>query len=792
MRSVSNLWMNNKRSFIFIVFLITLSMLIAGRPVSVQAQDDSPITLKVEPGFDSYVKEARWIPVHITVENNGPTVVANLQASYKIFNASFSVFSADISLPNNSRKEFFLYVYPQGSLSSLNINLMVDDKAVVRTNVKVSNISSESHLIGLLTDDPSAFNQLSEVYAASGSARAVQLQIAQLPELPQGWEALDVLVISGVDTADFTTQQLDAMKIWIAKGGSLFITGGTEWRGNTVGIGDLLPMDVSGTTRTITAPDFQAYTHEEFPADAQMILATGTPRPGAQSMMLVDEQPLLVRKTMGQGQVLFLTADPALAPLQGWDGMQDFYDHFLNFNVPPTSWANGKWEVYSANEALSTIAELGAPSVYYICFWIVLYIVAIGPANYLVLRFIKRRDFAWVTIPGLAILFSMVAYFSGYFYRGMTPTLNRLTVIQSWDGVEQAQSHTLVGIYSPQREQYDVESADDFLLYPFNTEDTNLMGNTGWYSTQQEGKVIANNIPIEIGGMKVIAASGVLPAMQLQHDLVVEISDSIPKLTGTLTNTGPYTIKDAMLVTPGSWKHIGDLDPGETRDIDVSLAASAGGPTFYTLEAMDILGYSYMDLENNDVANRKSALLQAVIRGAYGAENMNWGIHLIGWVEESHPSATLLSEDPNLVDTTLYIHQISPGIQAGSGVLRLSPAMFRWESSSPEATPYHSYESGDDEFSLEFRPVFPIQFSTVRSLTLHLDSYNSPSQIQISLWNYELETWDIIGNVNWGRFEVPDPQKYVNSLGEVRMLVTDSQGYGVEMNNSNITLEVEQ
>jgi hypothetical protein len=770
--------------------LMSAVMLVASIPSSANAQEEGPITMKAEAGFDRYIKPARWIPVHITIENKGPAVEANVQASYKIFNATISVFSADVSLPTSSRKEFFLYVYPQGSFASLNVNVVVDQETVVRANVKVSNLASESRLVGLLSDTPSAYNVLSELQTRTGQTRLVELDISQLPDAPQGWEALDVIIVSGVDTGELSPAQRQSLELWIAKGGSLLVMGGPRWRENTAGLAGLLPINVTGTSTSLSPQDLSAYTQEEFPAESPLVLATGDLTADAKLLAGSADQPFLVQNTLGNGQIVFLAADPALAPLEGWDGLKDIYDYLLNFQIAPTSWSSGQWDVYSANQALGTISELGVPSIFYICGWIFLYIAAIGPVNYIFLRIIKRRELAWVSIPVLAILFSTVAYFSGYLYRGTNPTLNRISVIQAWDGVDIAQANTLLGLYSPQREQYTVESADGHLLLPYNTQDANLMGNTGWYSVQQERNVIAENVPIEIGDMKVIAANGTVPALALEHDLTIELSNSMPEMTGTITNMGITPLQDAILVTPGSWKEIGDLLPGEPVDVDLSLAAGSGGPAFFTLDSMSILGLDYMDIENNETLSRRNSLLQSLLYSQYGANNMNWGIYLMGWLDEPPPSATIRDVEATVLDTSFYIHQLSPATRREEGAIRLSPAMFQWESSAIEVTPYGAYQTGEDEFTLEFRPALPMSVTEVRSLTLHLDSYTSPATMTVSLWDFDLESWVVVENIFWGNYDVPDPGRYVNALGEVRMMVADNQNTWVEMSRANITMEI--
>lgn len=784
-----------------LTFIAICSSLIVTSSMVVQAQarNQTGLTLKAQAGFDGYARESSWIPVHISVENKGLDInEASVQVSYKDFNGIATIYGADISLPGQSRKELFIYVYyPQSGVANLNVELIANKKVLTKTSARVSSVPSESLVIGLMANTPSNYSKLSQVGTAqSGMAHLVQLQPASLPDKAQGWETLDAILISDVDTGVLTTAQLNALELWIAKGGTLITVGGPKWQATIQGVDAFLPIQVTSTAH-VTAPvnllSFQSLGEviNPFTEETEAVLATGTLLEDSQVLATQGDVPLVIEKKIGRGKSIFFAADPGLAPYKNWDGTLLIYNGLLNFKPTTTAWLNGHWETSSANEAVTAIAELAIPSIVLICALMAFYIVLVGPVNYLFLRIIKKREWAWISIPLIVLVVSVLSYIYGYFYRGQTPTLNRLTVIQAWDGVSMAEKDTLVGIYSPQRDTYTLESEDGFLLYPYNFEDTNLQGKTAWLSMQSGQNTNVPEIPIEIGGMKVIGTSGSTTPLDIEHDLTISFENGNARLNGTVTNNTNVTISDLNLVTPARWKIIGDLAPGESAKIDLSMITTPNSPEFYFGGSVNILQTSYTVLQVNEELRRREAFLRSVITPEYGENNSNWGIYLIGWLNGEQSSAALADFKSKNTDTTLYIHQITPAIITPQEQFTLTTALLEWQSNSEDASPYYAYSYNLPDFMLRFRPAIPVEFDHISQLKLNLDSYAQPNVVEVSLWDFTLNDWDILGNVNWGTYNVPNPENYISTNGDVIIRIKDAQSYGyLEMKRVAISLVV--
>src|SRR5690606_3272073 len=121
-------------------------------------------------------------------------------------------------------------------------------------------------------------------------------------------DALDALVISGVDTSQLTEAQRDSLSAWVSKGGRLLAVGGPKWEAAAIGLEDLLPLNV---TSTRTMDDLSAL--PAFVKDASLleeesaIAAVGRVREDAHVLVEQDGLPLIVEREMGFGKVFYLS-----------------------------------------------------------------------------------------------------------------------------------------------------------------------------------------------------------------------------------------------------------------------------------------------------------------------------------------------------------------------------------------------------------------------------------------------------------------------------------------------------
>src|SRR4029078_3512544 len=75
-------------------------------------------------------------------------------------------------------------------------------------------------------------------------------------------------------------------------------------------------------------------------------------------------------------------------------------------------------------QAAAQLPNLALPPVGGLIAILVVYILLIGPINYLILKRIDRREWAWVTMPVLIVAFAVGAYGFGSLLRGTNAPVN--------------------------------------------------------------------------------------------------------------------------------------------------------------------------------------------------------------------------------------------------------------------------------------------------------------------------------------------------------------------------------
>lgn len=122
----------------------------------------SGLTLDALAGFDGLCKDQSFIPLTITVENNGPAFEGEVLVSAPNFTGSPTLYTYPLQLTTTARKELHLAVYPETYINELDVRLRMDKKIVLAQKVPVRCLAPDQVLVGVLAGNPSALNALAE------------------------------------------------------------------------------------------------------------------------------------------------------------------------------------------------------------------------------------------------------------------------------------------------------------------------------------------------------------------------------------------------------------------------------------------------------------------------------------------------------------------------------------------------------------------------------------------------------------------------------------------------------
>jgi hypothetical protein len=799
-----------------LLFGTLVVMLIATLLPLAPAAAQAGVTMSIRPGFDGYCKPASWIPVVVAVENQGPDLEAQIEITFPA-PSNPSVYAYPISLPTVSRKEVPVYIYHSGFLSSVTVRLMANGRQVATARSNISCLSEADALYGILSDNSGALAVLSNLHPPAGRAVTARLGLDTLPDRGAVLKSLDMIVFSDIDTSRMSADQRTALENWVSGGGRLVIVGGPNWQKTAAGLGNLLPFRASGTQTLADLRAVSSYLPDADPLSGQAVITVGDLEPGAQAVISQDDVPLVVVRTLGYGQVFYLTFDPSLAPIQRWNSLEQFFSTLFASRTSRPGWTYGVRNWSYASTALSVLPEQTMPSAVLICGYLLVYVAALGPGNLLLLRVLKRRELAWVSIPVLVIACSLTAFLVGSYARGGEAVVNRLAVVQVWPDSEVARVDGLVGVFSPNRSAYDLELAAPALVH--NIPDAPMLARRGGWTFIQTaaGGTRIPELRLDVSGMNAVSVETQTQAEHVDHSLVFSFSSNNRlALEGQVTNSTDMVLQNAVLLAPGQARQLGRLEPGQTQNVRLTFATRGqashgggqvvpqiGGQQFFPVSpettVSDILGgtgYYYTDPKLHQQSNFLNALLSSSFGAASGRGS---GVYLAAFVDGSPIEASLPGVSPRYSDTTLYIFTLQPGIEVDPGQLTLPPPLFTWELVSTDSagmvnSPYNSYiDRGSHTF--RFTLAYPLEYEAVSGLTLHLRSYGSSGMIDLDvmLWDYASGQWVSFPDLSWGSIAISEPERFVSAEGEVLLRLSKGDGFvSVPLESADFTLEVQR
>lgn len=759
-----------------ILAALTLLVTVCG---SAAAQEGG-VTMTVAVGFDGYCRAGAWCPVHVTISNQGSDLEAELRVSEppSLGAQQPDVYRRHVVLPTTSRKAYTLYV-PANSISELRVALIAEDGAVATHTAAVRSLRVDARLYGVVAATPSDLNFLADVVPAGSQGAVAHLDLERLPVHSLGWEALDVLVLNDVDTTVLEASQHRALETWLSRGGHLIVGGGAGAGQTAAGLGDLLPVTM-GAVRTLDdLKGLGQYLGVPIAPDGPYPVVEATLTEG--QVLIEQEGTILVaRRHIGAGVVDILTFDAGLNPFTRWEHGRRLWRSLLEAGMAgdPRLYVQ---EAYDAIRAVEAIPDLKPPSVLQILGFLLAYTLLIGPANYLVLRKLDRRELAWLTIPAIVVIFTACAYVTGFQIRGRVPVFHRLAIVYVPEGAETGEVAQLVGLFSPRRTHYDVEVPGGGVRRIPGGSYLSTEARPMEISQAEDGWT-ADSVRVDIGDIHPFMVNGVARVARPEADLALALDPKgVVGVQGSIQG-GDMALEDVVLVVGPFEHYLGDLEPGQ---IVTQFPVGGSSLLFGTREWYG----APMDWDNAEQYRRRE-LLDAFFPTSQG--NLSSGVYLAGWAPEAPLDVAVAGSSADTVDLTLYIFELPVSPQISDGEVVIPPELIHRHTVDSDGI----VDVGDSiqlnpsaSATFEFRPWSGLNLSWVEGLTVSLDPWLGGNAIlpEVALWDWDLERWTV-QTVNWGTSRIPAPYRYVSDQGAVRLEMRNVGDMFVEINDVTVTI----
>ncbi len=585
-------------------------------------------------------------------------------------------------------------------------------------------------------------------------------------------------------------------------------------------------MKPTTSTTLASLPSLAAYggdpsTKLEAPQNTPIIVAQGQVVQGAKILAQESNTPLFVRQSMGEGTVDYLAVDPGIEPYTSWKDRSQFWLTVFTSTGQQPSWSNGIVISSAALLAANLIQGLRLPDVAQLAGFLLIYIIIIGPLNYLILNRLGRREWAWLTIPLVVMSCSGVAFVTGLSLRGTQATINRLALVQVWPGSDQAQVNGVIGLLAPRRSTYTLTAHDGLTLRGL-IDDTNIGGPGSDLNAtiSQYPNFEARDVPVDAGLTATFATNGYVKATPIEGSAVITLSQqkTTPlqnpvNISGNVKNTTGVTLENAVVLVSGASQTIGTLEPGDTKTFNINVSSSMNpAPSTingrvartYALNSFnsrsgfgsdqtvhDVLGQAYVSAFNSftnynmgygenpaqQEGRRRAAFLRSVANDADPSGGRGDNVYVVGWTNTSPINIDLKNTAYTTEDTTLYVYQLPVTVHMDS-VVEVPPGMMTWtltdDSTQTNLAPYNLNVQQGQVAAFRFSPLPSMRLQNATDLKLYIQAQNV-SQGKVSLWNWADAKWEQIA-IRSGVNTITNSAHYIGPENAVQVRVEPDSG----------------
>ncbi len=165
---------------------------------------------------------------------------------------------------------------------------------------------------------------------------------------------------------------------------------------------------------------------------------------------------------VGFGTLVALRFNVRERPFESWRGLEGFWGGILD-RVPrrhqkegePLAPASGLAERQQMFQAMARFVN-PYPSFMLLIGVTVLFIAAVGPANYLLLRRLRMTLLVVVSVPAISLAFLGLILGLGYVLKGTSTVVHSVRILHGREGVDVARETHLFSVFSPSTRTYDV------------------------------------------------------------------------------------------------------------------------------------------------------------------------------------------------------------------------------------------------------------------------------------------------------------------------------------------------
>lgn len=783
-------------------------------------------------GYDGTVKISNGNPLVAKIKNNGKAFSGELQIEVEESVMSKIIVAQPFEIAENATKEIVMDVPLHIIQKEFKVSVInSSDELLFEENIKTTKIlSPERKVMAVITDTPDAYRFLENIKLYMYSPYAEKYAMSTYPAGNSNMEAenIEVLFFDSFDRLD-TEEKLGFfnyiyighnqsinisdeveknLNLWVADGNSIILETGADYKKtNSIMPSSLNPVQISSAEKVDVKDLWYNLT-----LNKTIDLAKVENKEEGEAITFDNRQVASLTR-IEKGSILTLLVNMGQEPIASWNSKAPFLENLIASYAHSNEYVDPYYYSQYQYMAQQVPTEKETPYLFMVI-TLGLYILISAPILYFILKKMDKRDFAWISIPAMALLCIFVLYLFGSGTRYTKGIMNSISVLTVNAEEESMNVTSDIVIFNNKKGALTIEWDEKEHLKINNDRNDPYYSYNYDPNVNEQPKTLSGKLTLgnprkfekyntSLWSSVYITADKTIP-FKADKMVTVELKDNLISIT--VKNTTPYVLQDAFVKWGQGFIYIGDLEPGEEKtaaeQIDKALYSSF--ETFIDKK----MGLKYFDYskrptkEEQNNMRKMELLMQRYVYNAYQMPNQNKknvlnieeitlcalnnqdvGYEIVINNEEAERYAT------NIIEITSKL-EFEKGSQVTFPFGIIMPTVNYYLDDQMNTMGGYEYQSYDQYYRFYEQGIVSLKYHVPESISMteaivnlgdvynEQDYYNktngqpaTPKNVQYQLLNAQTGAWEDVDKA----VEISD-SKYLDSKGDITLRVDLREG----------------
>jgi hypothetical protein len=588
------------------------------------------LSLEYSLGFNGRFQLHTWTPVTVVIENSGRASQGTLDivltsGSEYHQNVFQTTYAMDVDLPNNSRKRYAFTVFIESFTHEMIIRLKQNENILISQSVNLREHFSEKSF-AVVADE---FVSPDILAVLPMTVDPVNVPPKFLPETWYGYDSVKLLIMKTDSIRRLRERQFQALTRWIKQGGYLITAGSLNYGSlSDKRIQGILPVRVLEQRRLFELTSLNNFCGRSL-RSPESFLVLNVRMENSDVLITEADIPIIIRKHLGIGQIVFLAFDYNIRPFSNWDGRGLFWEKALSMQ----SGIDTEEILVDHNKIMDSMlasVPVNFPNSKSVFILIVAYLVLLWLFMKKLRTSVERRWRYSCFILMIVFISTLLSYWRFFYPNNIKDfTYNSFCQLDISGSNNDASAKYIIGLYALKKTTYRLGFGS------FSNSVTHILSQRSKKKTPEPYVIHENHIGQQIVSfLKKWDHNFYMLTSRIESPVVGQAVRDNQYVTLTIENTLPHQIVDCIIYYKKRFVFIDDIRANKRHHIKLKLADLRKTEMFYEEQTEHIINRLNVQATTSYLKTSQRNLTEDVIRGIHTRFSLKRdSMVLIGWVK---------------------------------------------------------------------------------------------------------------------------------------------------------------